>query len=711
MLEVETMTNTTVTSFAENEKMRNSVSSSSLFSSNAVFMAPIVYHKAGLPYVYGSGHGSVTVVFLTSSHQQFSDVHIVWGDNTLITSGEEWRIAKTPMITSGCDGSFRYWKAQIVPEFRRLRYYFEFCLPASSSCEGGGGGEKKVLFRLCEKGMFSHQRFPEVNDSFSLPYVCWEDDLQPPAWSKKAIWYQIFPERFQNGDPSLSPEEALEWGSEEPSRTNFFGGDLKGIHQKLPYLKDLGVNGLYLTPIFVAPTNHKYDTVDYFSIDPHFGTADVFKNLVDQAHNQGMKVMLDAVMNHLGSEHPFFKDLIHNGRQSKYWDWFFCKEDPFSANGLGFRYETFAFESHMPKLNTRNPKVRNYLTEVGRYWIDEFNIDGWRLDVANEIDHKFWRHFRQNIEFKKTNTPSNSIKEYKSCNNVEEEEEEHDRVFLLGEVWHDALPWLDGSQFHSVMNYPLYAAIMKFFAEDLIDTTSFKNEIVRILHLYPSQILSAMFNIIGSHDTPRALTVAKGNVSKLRLMFLFQFAFPGVPSIYYGDELAMEGGLDPGCRRCMEWNPNEKQLKMKTFVKRLISARKDEPAFGSVNFTFLDLKAKIDGSSPICPEPKNANNNNNVASLRQRDVVCFKKSEKSFTNSDPNKMDEGDLLFILNNGPAPLSVTLDSSLLSSSCSESCHLTHLQLQSPKKHPTSILASQLPTDLTVKPFNFIVLRMDP
>jgi len=651
---------------------------------------PVVYHKAGLPYVYGSGHGSVTVVFLTSAHQDITDVQVVWGDNTLITSGEAWRVEKTVMKTSGSDGSFRYWRVEVLPEFRRLRYYFELSLSGT-------------VFRLCEKGIYTGDQLPEVNDSFSLPYVSWEDDLKPPTWAKNAIWYQIFPERFSNGDPSLSPEGALAWGSEEPSRTNFFGGDLKGIQDKMDYLTDLGINGLYLTPIFTAPTNHKYDTVDYFDIDPHFGTKADFKGLMDQAHSQGIKVMLDAVMNHLGSEHPFFKDLIQNGRQSRYWDWFFCKEDPRSE--LGFRYETFAFEKHMPKLNTRNPKVRDYLTKVGQYWVDEFDIDGWRLDVANEIDHKFWRHFRQHVEFKKTAGSFKKQKHSSSSSAKDNESDEDDRVFLLGEVWHDALPWLDGSQFHSVMNYPLYAAIMKFFAEDQIDSVAFKNEIVRIMHLYPSQILSTLFNIIGSHDTPRALTVAKGNIEKLRLMFLFQFAFPGVPSIYYGDELGMEGELDPGCRRCMEWNPSEKQQKMKNFVKRLIALRKEEAAFSSVNLSFVDVKAKIAGSSPVLLETKNVNN---VAGLRQRDVVAFKKSES--TNFDPT-LSEGDLLFVLNNGPVPLSVAIEPSLLASS-SKSCHLTRL-LQSPKKDAsaTHLSVSQLPSELFVKPFGFAVLRVDP
>jgi glycosidase len=365
----------------------------------------------------------------------------------------------------------------------------------------------------------------------------------------------------------------------------------------------------------------------------------------------------------------------------------------------------------MPKLNTRNPKVREYMTSVGRFWIDEFDIDGWRLDVANEIDHKFWRHFRHNVEFKKTPGSFKSQQQQQQQLSLpstkESNNEEHDRVFLLGEVWHDAMPWLDGSQFHSVMNYPLYAAIMKFFAQDLIDSTTFKNEIVRILHLYPSQILSTLFNIIGSHDTPRALTVAQGNVAKLQLMFLFQFAFPGVPSIYYGDELCFEGDLDPGCRRCMEWNPSEKQQKMKNFVKRLIALRKDEAAFGSVNLSFVELKAKIAGSSPSPSDPKNSSNN--VAGLRQRDVIAFKKSASP--NFEPT-LSMGDMLFVLNNGPVPLSVAIEPSLLADA-SESCQLTRL-LQSPnkKKKESSILSiSQLPSELTVKPFGFAVLRVDP
>jgi glycosidase len=660
-------------------------------------VTPTVHHKAGLPYVFGSPDGTVNVVFLTSVHQDISEVSLTWGDLYDTTTGDwltgEWNTNSVEMKSSGSDGSFRFWRARVNPPHRRLRYYFGLRLRRSTDDQRG------KYFRVCEKGTFSEEddRLPMPDDSFSLPYVQYDDDLEAPAWSRKMVWYQIFPERFCNGDPTLDgPETIKPWGSKEPSRTNFFGGDLAGIRQKMDYLEDLGVNGLYLTPIFEAPTNHKYDTVDYLKIDPHFGTNEDFKELVAQAHGLGLKVMLDAVMNHLGRDHPFFKDLIEKGRASQYWNWFHCKETPDKGeNGLGFTYEMFGFEKLMPKLNTRNPKVRDYLTEVGRYWIENFDIDAWRLDVANEVDHKFWRNFRQQLEYKKNPT---SFKRQKKSSSKDAESMEDDRIFILGEVWHDALPWLDGSQFHSVMNYPLYSLITRFFAQDKIDSESFKKAIVRIMHLYPTQITGVLFNIIGSHDTPRALTVASGNLMKLRMMFLFQFAFPGVPSIYYGDEIAMEGAGDPGCRRCMQWDTlTESQLKNKAFVKRLIASRQQEEAFSSPYFLFLDaINARIAGASPAPLQPDDRAVP--TPSRHQRDVIAFKKSRSA--NYDPT-LSNGDLLFLMNNSPVPLSVPLDSSLLAD---PSLQLVPLL----KKKPTHNVA--LPVELTVKPFGFVVLKVE-
>ena len=186
-------------------------------------------------------------------------------------------------------------------------------------------------------------------------------------------------------------KNTLPWGSTEPTPTNFFGGDFAGIIQNLDYLVKLGISGIYFTPIFKAHSNHKYDTIDYMEIDPQFGTK-TFKELVQACHTHGIKVMLDAVFNHSGYFFDKFQDVLQNGEQSAYKEWFHIHEFPIRTEPLP-NYDTFAFTPYMPKLNTAHPDVKEYLLEVGRYWVREFNIDGWRLDVANEVDHNFGENF------------------------------------------------------------------------------------------------------------------------------------------------------------------------------------------------------------------------------------------------------------------------------------------------------------------------------
>ncbi|GIQ62169.1 hypothetical protein PACILC2_07370 [Paenibacillus cisolokensis] len=207
---------------------------------------------------------------------------------------------------------------------------------------------------------------------------------------------------------------------------------------RLDYLTELGVNAIYFTPVFEATTNHKYDTSDYFRVDPHFGTNETLKTLVRECHARGIRVLLDAVFNHSGRQFAPFVDVIEKGEESLYKDWFHVRKWPLRIEDGVPTYETFAFEPIMPKLNTSNPEVRDYLLKVASYWMDEIGIDGWRLDVANEVDHQFWREFRQTV--KKANPDA----------------------YILGEIMHDAMPWLQGDQFDAVMNYPFTNTVIDF---------------------------------------------------------------------------------------------------------------------------------------------------------------------------------------------------------------------------------------------------------
>lgn len=392
----------------------------------------------------------------------------------------------------------------------------------------------------------------------------------PPSWVSNAVVYQIFPERFANGNSLIDPAGVRSWTSpEDPRSDSFYGGDLQGLFEKLPYLYDLGVNVLYLTPVFESPSHHKYDTTDYYSIDPHFGQMEDIRKVVNEAHALNMKVVLDAVFNHSGDRFFAFRDVMSNGADSKYKDWFFIDRFPVVQSPEP-SYESFGILSpSMPKLNTGNPEVVQYMLDVAKYWIREIGIDGWRLDVANEIDHNFWRRLRQEVK------------------GIDRE------LLLVGEIMHQSGPWLRGDQFDGVMNYLFRDAMVGFFAEQRITARAFAGQIESIRMHYTDSANSAMFNLIGSHDTERFLTACsrsvwgwqeKQEIARLKLAALFQMTYTGMPLIYYGDEAGMTGGEDPACRKPMVWDETYRNKTIHAHYKRLIALRKEYSALRVGNF-------------------------------------------------------------------------------------------------------------------------------
>ncbi|HAP15063.1 MAG TPA: alpha-glycosidase, partial [Lactococcus sp.] len=345
--------------------------------------------------------------------------------------------------------------------------------------------------------------------------------------------------------------------TESPERQDFYGGDLQGVIDHLDHLSDLGVNGIYFTPVFQAHSNHKYDTEDYLKIDKHFGDLEVFKKLVKEAHQRGIKVMLDAVFNHIGDTSPQWQDVLKNQKNSKYAEWFHINEWPASYVATddfevaeAATYDTFAFTPHMPKLNTANKEVQEYLLNIAEYWIKECDIDAWRLDVADEVDHAFWKKFRTTCDAAKKD------------------------FYILGEVWHSAQPWLVGDEFSAVMNYAYTNAIIDTFVKKELNLEQMVSAINAQLMLYRKQTNQVMFNILDSHDTPRLLTQAKGNKALVKQVQAFMYMQPGVPCIYYGDEYGLDGGADPDCRKCMPWTEEHQDLEMFAFFKELVAFRR-----------------------------------------------------------------------------------------------------------------------------------------
>ncbi|RSK26395.1 alpha-glycosidase [Bacillus sp. HMF5848] len=513
-----------------------------------------IYHRPKNNFAYAYDKETLHIRIRTKKND-VDTVNLIHGDPYEWADGS-WQYETAPMSKTGQDGLYDYWFIAIKPPYRRLRYGFELI----------SGDETAVL---TEKGFYDEVPNDDTAYFYCFPYINPVDVFQAPEWAKDVVWYQIFPERFGNGDKSNDPEGALEWGSADPTPQNFFGGDFQGVIDNIDYLVDLGVTGLYFTPIFKAYSNHKYDTIDYMEIDPQFGDKEKLKELVQVCHDRGLKVMLDAVFNHSGYYFPQFQDVLEKGENSPYTNWFHLWDFPIQTEPRP-NYDTFAFEKNMPKLNTENPEVRDYLLEVGRYWVREFNIDGWRLDVANEVDHAFWRDFRKAVK------------------------EVRDDVYILGEIWHDSMPWLQGDQFDAVMNYPFTNGALRFFAKDDIRAEKFSNIITEVLHSYPVNVNEVQFNLLDSHDTPRILTLCGNSKEKVKLLYVFQLSFLGAPCIYYGDEIGMAGGQDPGCRACMIWEEEHQDRDMFYHTQKLLKLRKEEPAFGNRGtFEFVEANDEL----------------------------------------------------------------------------------------------------------------------
>lgn len=510
-----------------------------------------IYHKSLSNYAYSKDEESLHII-LRVKKDDVDEVNLICGDSSEFVDGK-WVYQKISMQLEGSGELFDYWKIEHTPRYRRLRYCFEIYF-----------GDEKWYYT--EKGFYDQLQDEDVNYHFCFPYIHKSELFSAPNWVKDTIWYQIFPERFANGKKELNPSGTKEWGSEAPAYNNFFGGDFPGVIQHLDYLEELGVTGIYFTPIFKAISNHKYDTVDYLEIDPQFGDKKDFKKLVSECHKRGIRVIIDAVFNHSSDQFPPFKDVIAHGEESKYKEWFYIHKDG-SIQNNNIVYDTFGFEPTMPKLNLSNKEVSNYFLEIARYWTKEFNIDGWRLDVASEADPLFWQSFRNEV---------------KSIN---------PEAYILGEIWHDSLPWLKGDKFDAVMNYPYTYAVNDFFAKQIISTKEFKEKMVDTLFLYPRNVNEVQFNLLDSHDTPRTLTMVNEDSNQLKLMYFFHFTAVGTPCIYYGTEVGMTGSYDPDNRKCMIWDEEKQDRELFYFFQKLISIRKKNGVLRNEgSFKFLDTE-------------------------------------------------------------------------------------------------------------------------
>ncbi|MBQ3864719.1 MAG: alpha-glycosidase, partial [Clostridia bacterium] len=462
-----------------------------------------LFHRSAMEYRYF--YDSKLYLRLRTAADDVERATVLYGHRYLPLDLFPQKEAEMTKIAS--DGVNDWWEASFTPDEPRVQYEFRV-----------QKGEETHYY--CEIGIYDHIVVNKAGtnnlNGFVHPHILNCDEISIPDWARGAVVYQIFPDRFNRigeREPNMVP-----WGT-KPDRRMFAGGNLAGIREKVPYLKELGVDILYMTPIFEAGSNHRYDTIDYLKIDPMLGTEQDFKDLVDTCHSYGMHVVLDGVFNHCSPKFFAFRDICEKGKDSEYADWFFPHSYPVSFEKGN--YDTFSHGAGMPKLNMESKSARAYFLHVLTYWIEKCGVDGWRLDVANEIDKGFLREMRTTLKETKPD------------------------VLIIGEVWTDAGEWLQGDMFDGVMHYQMTFPIRQSWeADSEITDMEFYHRIQMASVLYQHGVAQASWIMLDSHDTSRMATVAGSKERFLAAAFL-QFTLPGAPFIYYGDEVGLEGGDDP----------------------------------------------------------------------------------------------------------------------------------------------------------------------
>ncbi len=498
----------------------------------------------GVRYVTRPDRAHVDLV-LRTRHNDVQSCLLIIPDAA--TAGGKLR---TPMSLLASDALFDFWRVRVAlpPVPRSLRYAFAL-----------RDGQAERLYDSAES-LWTPPHTPKWFELKPLDFPPFET----PDWARDAIFYQIFPDRFANGDKSNDPPDVRPWES-APTFSNRMGGDLAGVLDHLEYLRELGINGLYFNPIFQSRSNHGYDTTDYKQVDTRFGTTANLKAITARAHLHGWHVILDGVFNHSGVDFAPFQSLIREGVRSPYRRWYYVRRFPIVVKDGQDNYEGWNGTPWLPKLNVSNPPTRDYLLDVGTYWMREAGIDGWRLDAANEVGHDFWKAFRKRIKSVKSD------------------------AYVLGEIWPDASDWLQGDEMDSVMNYRWRGAVLDFFIFDKTSPAQFDAALARIRSDYPPAATAVMFNMLGSHDVERIRTLCRGDWTKERQAVAFQMTYPGAPCIYYGDEVGMEGGKDPDDRRAMPWDKARWDKTTLDFYKAAIKLRNEHPVLRRGDYRTISM--------------------------------------------------------------------------------------------------------------------------
>lgn len=484
---------------------------------------------------YAHGIDDMHILFrLRSARGNLTSCRLYYGDRACRITPVIFLQADMEVVAQ--DEYFDYYEVILESSYMRLCYYFEL-----------KDGTESILYY---SDMFQNKTVDDRSEYYQFPYNRREDIADIPNWAKDAIIYNIFPDSFATDRRFISGSgKEIEYEGNITRGKN--GGTIKGIIENIDYIQKLGINCIYINPLFVAGEYHKYDLIDYFHVDPCFGTDDEFRQMIKLYHEHNIKVIIDGVFNHCGWNFFAFKDVVKKGKESQYKDWFYKLSFPVikPENMEDIPgYECFGYERLMPKMNTSNPQVVKYFSEVCQYWLLEYDIDGWRLDVASEVNDDFWREFRKIAKRAKPD------------------------CLLIGEVWETAEHWLRGDQFDSSMNYDFRKNCKKFFALSEIDAYEFDGRVSLMRMRYHKNMLYGQLNLLDSHDVSRFLSLCNGNLFRFKMAILFQMTFIGPPSIFYGDEQQIAGMEEDEYRSPMRWDENNEMF---TFYQKVIKLRNE----------------------------------------------------------------------------------------------------------------------------------------
>lgn len=495
-----------------------------------------IFHDTTKKYAYALEKGHF-VIRIKTKKNDIKRVTLLHQDKYIPVQFHDTRCA-TEMYKIASDNYCDYYEVQLDMDMVCLRYQFKL-----EDYEGN-------VFYYANHEFYKEPR-EHIDYMYDCPQTLREEEMViTPDWAKNKVVYQIFPSRFATSK-KVSHKT---WYQAPIDHKADLKGDLRGIIDHLEHLKDLGVDIIYMTPIFESPSSHKYNTVDYYKIDPSFGNEADIKELVEKAHALGMRVIMDAVFNHTGTDFFAFKDVQKKKEKSEYLDWYYIDGFPLKTQwGTKPNYKTFSYFGGMPKLNLQNDEAAEYCINVGRYWMEKYNIDGWRLDVGDEVSHKFWRRFRKAM--KETNP----------------------EALIIGEIWHHAEDFLDGEEWDTVMNYPFCFAIENLVAKESITVSQFLGQMGYLEGNLHTKIYPLLWNLIDSHDFSRFMYRCEEDADKFKFGVGLQLLWPGMPFIYYGDEYGMTGGADPDCRRGMVWDEAYQNQEVYEWYRRLIRIRKEYP--------------------------------------------------------------------------------------------------------------------------------------